>query len=74
MIDIKEILFLWFTSFFHKKSSDSGVNNENKQNEQLAKELHKSSIKKLLKKKIVFIIQRQYLDCWSCRYAINKQI
>ena len=44
MIDIKEILFLWFTSFFHKKSSDSGVNNENKQNEQLAKELHKSSI------------------------------
>ena len=33
MIDIKEILLLWFTSFFHKKSADSGVNNEIKQNE-----------------------------------------
>ena len=37
--------------FFDKKSEGSGVNNEIKQNEELAKELHKPIIKKLKKEK-----------------------
>ena len=54
MMDIKEVLFLWFINFFDKNSASlsdksakgGGVNNEFKQNEQLAKELHKPIIKK----------------------------
>ena len=46
MIDIKEILLLWFTRFFHKKSADSGVNNEIKQNEWNENENEKSDSKK----------------------------
>ena len=37
--------------FFDKRSEGSGVNNEIKQNEELAKELHKPIIKKLKKEK-----------------------
>ena len=39
--------------FFDKKSEGSGVNNEIKQNEELAKELHKPIIKKLKKEKYI---------------------
>ena len=42
--------------FFDKKSSGSGITNY-----QLADQLHKPIIKKLKKKKSIFIIQRQYL-------------
>ena len=42
--------------FFDKKSPDSGVNNEIKQNEQLAEELHKPIIGKLKKTKSLFFI------------------
>ena len=35
-----------FYKFFDKKTQDSGVNNEIKQNEQLIEELHKPIIKK----------------------------
>ena len=46
MMGIKEILLLWFTHFFDKKSKGSGVaNNRIKQNLQLAKELHKPIIR-----------------------------
>ena len=45
--------------FFDKKSQGSGIanNNNNKENIQLADELHKPIIRKL-KKKSVFLIQR----------------
>ena len=46
---IKEDLLLWFTIFFDKKSTGSGIdnnNNETKQNLQLAEELHKPIITK----------------------------
>ena len=37
--------------FFDKKSNDSGVNNEIKQNDRLAKESHKSIVKNLKEEK-----------------------
>ena len=40
-------------NFFYKKTSGSGVNNEIKQNEQLAEELHKPIIKKLKKEEFI---------------------
>ena len=46
MMDIKEVLPLWSINFLIKKTSGSGVNNEIKQNQQLAEELHKPIIKK----------------------------
>ena len=39
-------------TFFDKKSSGSGIQNEIKQNEQLAEELHKPIIKKFRKRKV----------------------
>ena len=42
--------------FFVKKISGSGVNNEIKQNEQLAEEWHKPIIKKIFKKHNLFFI------------------
>ena len=53
---IKEDLLLWFTNFFDKKSTGSGIdnnnNNEIKQNLQLAEELHKPIIRKFKKRKV----------------------
>ena len=40
-------------NFFDKKSKDGSVNNEIKQNEQLAEELHKPIIKKLKREEFV---------------------
>ena len=53
-MDIKEVLVLWFIIFYGKMSASltdksvkrGGVNNEIKQNEELAEELHKTIIKK----------------------------
>ena len=50
MMDVKKVLLLWFIIFFFflfdKKSAKGGsVNNEIKQNAQLAEELHKPIIK-----------------------------
>ena len=56
-MDIKEVLLLWFTIFFYKKTSGSGVNNEIKQNEQLAAELHKPIIKKLKKEEFILYLK-----------------
>ena len=63
MIDIKEVLLLWFINSLIKKTCDSGVstlanksafNNEIKQNEQLAEELH-NYYKTWKKKSLLFI-------------------
>ena len=43
MMDNKQVLRLWFINFV--KSQGDGINNEIKQNEQLAEELHKPIIK-----------------------------
>ena len=48
--------------------------NENISNKELAEELHKPIIRKFKKKKITLIFYRQYFGCWSCWYAIDKQI
>ena len=50
MMNIKEVLLLWFQVFLIKKSSGSDVNNEIKQNEQLTEELYKSQLLENLKK------------------------
>ena len=52
VMDIKEDQHQWCIIFFDKKSSDSDVNNEIKQNIQLADELHKSIIRKFKKRKV----------------------
>ena len=51
MMDIKEVLLLWFISFLIKKSEGSGIIN-NKENIQLADELHKPIIRKFKKRKV----------------------
>ena len=50
-MDVREVLFLWFTRFLIKNlqvviNNDENVNNEIKLNEQLADELHKPIIRK----------------------------
>ena len=47
--------------FFEKQASTSGGGFVNEPNYQLAHELHKAIIRKFKKKKIIFIIERQYL-------------
>ena len=49
-------LALMVNKFFHKKSTGSGIKNVVKQNQQFANELHKPVIRKLKKKKSLFII------------------
>ena len=46
--------------FFDKKSSGSGVANE--PNYQLASENHQQIIQKFKKRKVKFIVQRQYFE------------
>ena len=38
--------------FFYKETSDSGIKNENNSNKELAKEFHKTIIRKLNKTKV----------------------
>ena len=47
--------------YFDKKSSGSGIKNENTTDKQLAEELYKSIIRKF--KKSTFNFYRQYLGC-----------
>ena len=51
MMDIKEVLLLWFKNYFIKKTS-KGNGFAIKQNKQLAKELHKPIIKNFKKRKV----------------------
>ena len=48
-MDIKENWSLWFINFFDKKTAGSGIKSM-PQNEQLAQELHKLIIRKLIQK------------------------
>ena len=52
MMDNKEVLLQWFIIFFNKRTSCSGIKNENISNKQLAGELHKPIIVKFNKRKV----------------------
>ena len=52
MMDNKEVLLQWFIIFFNKRTSCSGIKNENISNKQLAEELHKPIIVKFNKRKV----------------------
>ena len=43
--------------FFDKKSKESGIKNEIKENQQLANELHKLVIRKFKKKKCILLLK-----------------
>ena len=45
-LGIKEVLLQWFTNSLINKTSGGGIKNENMSDQQLAKELHKSIIRK----------------------------
>ena len=60
MMDIN--LTSMFYKFVDKKTSGNGVNDEIKQNQQLAENYTNQLLKKL-KKKSLFFILRQYLGC-----------
>ena len=51
MMDVKEDILLWFTSF-DNKSKGSGVDIEVKHNEQLTKALHKPIIRNFKKRTV----------------------
>ena len=56
-----------------KKTSGSGIKNENISNKELAEELHKPVIRKFNKRKVhSFTFYRQYLGPRFSRYAIDK--
>ena len=82
MMDIKVDLLQWFIIFLIK-TSDSGINNEIKQNEQLVGEPRKPNIRKF--GGVYFLFQYNIyiyiflffggggrLGGRSCRYTINK--
>ena len=52
MMDIKEVLLQWFINFLIKKTSGSGIKNENICNKELAEELRKAIIRKFSKGKV----------------------
>ena len=55
-----------------KPTSGSGTKNKNTSNKELAEELHKPIIRKILKTKSIPIFYRQYLECWFSWYRISK--
>ena len=56
MMSIKVVLLLCFINFLIKKNSDSGANNEIKQNQQLAENYTNQLLKKKTNKKEEFIL------------------
>ena len=52
MIDINVDLLQWSVNVLMKKTSGSGIKNENVSNKELAEELHKSIIKTFNKRKV----------------------
>ena len=54
--EYQEVLLLWFINVLINKTCGSGANNKIKQNQQLAVELHKPTIRKFKKKKSLFFI------------------
>ena len=53
MMDIREVLLLWFINILIKNTSGSGIKNETKQNQQLAEELYKQINKKFKKEEFI---------------------
>ena len=51
-MDIKGVLLPWFINFLIKKTSGGVIKNEVISNKELAKELHKSIIRKFEKRKV----------------------
>ena len=49
-------LLRWFINVLIKKSSDSGIKNENISNKELTEELHKPIIKNFNKKKFIQLL------------------
>ena len=58
--------------FFDKKTSGSRVNNEIKQNQKLAEELHWLIIKKLKRRTVYPSFKGNIWGCWFSWYAFNK--
>ena len=58
------------SSLADKSTAGGTIKNEIKQNEQLAKELHKPIIKKCKTRKYIHHLKKIF-GCWSYRYAIN---
>ena len=52
MMNINVDLLQWSINFFDKKSSGSGMKNDNITNKELAEELHKPIIRKFNKRKV----------------------
>ena len=52
MMDINVVLFQWFINFLIKKTSGSGIKNENISNKELGEELLKPIIRKFNKRKV----------------------
>ena len=46
----------WFINFFDKRTSDSGIKNENISNKELAEELHKAISRKFKKEKYTHLL------------------
>ena len=63
MTDINVNLLQWSLNFLIKKTSESGIKNENNLNKGLAEELHKPIIRKSKKRKVL-MFYRQYLGCY----------
>ena len=56
-MDIKEVLLQWFINSLTKKTSGSGIKNENISNKKLAEELHKPIIiENLIKEKYIHLL------------------
>ena len=58
---------------FDKKTSGSGIKNENKLSKELGGELHKQIIRKLKKVKVHSSFIENIWEGWSCWHAVNKQ-
>ena len=58
--------------FFDKKSSGSGIKNENISNKEFGKELHKPILKNVNNRKVHSPFIEKYLGCRFSRYAISK--
>ena len=54
MMDIKEVLLLWFIKFLIERFLVEQLNIQYMSNQQLAEELHKSIFEKLKKKSLFF--------------------
>ena len=57
IMDIKEVLFQWFINSLTKKTSGSGIKNENISNKKLTEELHKPIIiENFIKEKYIHLL------------------